>query len=153
MQIKGPCLVFPPRPLILIRKDAGKEKKKPLFILQVNSFNLVKFWALLAGLVYISWIHIPWLQITGYFLHGWPGSRRIWVFWGAQGHVWDHIGASLAPATRKNLSNSRLANTKALRLNWPGSVSRLPIDFKEQQGCEMRFSRLRPFIFVVKLMF
>lgn len=50
MQIKGPCLFFSPRPLILMRKDAGKDNNKYFLILQMNSFNLDKVLALLTVL-------------------------------------------------------------------------------------------------------
>lgn len=50
MQIKGPCHFFPPKPLIVMCKDAGKDKKKYFLILQMNSFNLDKFLALLTVL-------------------------------------------------------------------------------------------------------
>lgn len=53
MQMNGPCLFFflpLPRPLILMRKDAGKDKKKHFVILQMNSFNLDKFSVLLTVL-------------------------------------------------------------------------------------------------------
>lgn len=47
---KGTLPFFSPKPLIVMCKDAGKDKKKYFLILQMNRFNLDKFLALLTVL-------------------------------------------------------------------------------------------------------